>query len=171
MADRATIRRLKELREQINLHNHRYHTLDDPLVSDAEFDALMRELLAIEEAEPSLVTPDSPTQRVGSAPSERFAEVVHPQPMLSLANAFDGPELAAWHKRAAALLETDSFAMVCEPKIDGLAIALTYEDGRLVRAATRGDGARGERSDGGSPCVVPLRRGCANCATPPLSPG
>ena len=144
MADRATIRRLNELREQINLHNHRYHTLDSPLISDAEFDALMRELRAIEEADPSLVTPDSPTQRVGSAPSERFAEVVHPQPMLSLANAFDSGELAAWHKRAAALLETDSFAMVCEPKIDGLAIAMTYERGRLVRGATRGDGARGE---------------------------
>ncbi|MCH8973516.1 MAG: NAD-dependent DNA ligase LigA [Chloroflexi bacterium] len=144
MADRATIRRLKKLREEINLHNHRYHTLDDPLVSDAEFDALMRELRAIEEADASLVTPDSPTQRVGSAPSERFAEVVHPQPMLSLANAFDGSELAAWHKRAAALLETERFAMVCEPKIDGLAIALTYEDGLLVRGATRGDGARGE---------------------------
>ena len=144
MADRATIRRLKELRAEINLHNHRYHTLDDPLVSDATFDALMRELRAIEEADASLVMPDSPTQRVGSAPSERFAEVVHPQPMLSLANAFDGGELAAWHKRAATLLETERFAMVCEPKIDGLAIALTYEDGRLVRGATRGDGTRGE---------------------------
>ncbi len=144
MADRATIRRLNELREQINLHNHRYHTLDAPLISDGEFDALVRELRAIEEADPSLVTPDSPTQRVGSAPSERFAEVVHPQPMLSLANAFDTDELAAWHKRTAALLETDTFAMVCEPKIDGLAIALTYERGRLVRGATRGDGARGE---------------------------
>ena len=144
MADRATIRRLNKLREQINAHNHRYHTLDDPSISDAAFDALMRDLLAIEGADPSLVTPDSPTQRVGSAPSERFVEVVHPQPMLSLANAFDPAELAAWHKRAATLLETDAFAMVCEPKIDGLAIALTYEDGRLVRGATRGDGTRGE---------------------------
>ncbi len=104
MADRATIRRLNKLREEINLHNHRYHTLDSPLVSDGEFDSLMQELRAIEEADASLVTPDSPTQRVGSAPSERFAEVVHPQPMLSLANAFDSDELAAWHKRAAALL-------------------------------------------------------------------
>ena len=140
----ANVDRAKELREQLDLHNHRYYVLDSPVVSDAEYDTFMRELQALEEADPALVTPESPTQRVGAAPSPEFTEVTHPQPMLSLGNSFNEEELAAWHKRAAALLETDSFAMVCEPKIDGLAIALTYEGGRLVRGATRGDGTSGE---------------------------
>ena len=144
MADQATIDRLAKLREQVDLHNYRYHVLDSPLIGDAEYDALFRELQSLESAAPELVTPDSPTQRVGAAPSPEFREVAHPQPMLSLANAFGGEELAAWHQRAAALLETDGFAMVCEPKTDGLAIALIYEDGRLVQGATRGDGTRGE---------------------------
>ena len=142
--DTATIARVNALREQLNLHNYRYYVLDSPLISDGEYDALLRELRAIEEERPDLVTPDSPTQRVGAPPSPEFREVQHPQPMLSLGNAFDDDDLAAWRRRAAALLETDAFAMVCEPKIDGLAIALTYEDGRLVRGATRGDGLRGE---------------------------
>ena len=142
--DTATIARVNELREQLNLHNYRYYVLDSPLISDGEYDALLRELRAIEEERPDLVTPDSPTQRVGAPPSPEFREVQHPQPMLSLGNAFDDDDLAAWRRRAAALLETDAFAMVCEPKIDGLAIALTYEEGRLVRGATRGDGLRGE---------------------------
>ena len=142
--DTATIARVNELREQLNLHNYRYYVLDSPLISDGEYDALLRDLRAIEEERPDLVTPDSPTQRVGAPPSPEFREVQHPQPMLSLGNAFDDDDLAAWRRRAAALLETDSFAMVCEPKIDGLAIALTYEEGRLVRGATRGDGLRGE---------------------------
>ncbi len=142
--DTATIARVNALREQINLHNYRYYVLDSPLISDGEYDTLLRELRAIEEERPDLVTPDSPTQRVGAPPSPEFREVQHPQPMLSLGNAFDADDLAAWRRRAAALLETDVFAMVCEPKIDGLAIALTYEDGRLVRGATRGDGLRGE---------------------------
>ena len=142
--DTATIARVNALREQLNLHNYRYYVLDSPLISDGEYDALLRDLRAIEEERPDLVTPDSPTQRVGAPPSPEFREVQHPQPMLSLGNAFDDDDLAAWRRRAAALLETDSFAMVCEPKIDGLAIALTYEEGRLVRGATRGDGLRGE---------------------------
>jgi DNA ligase (NAD+) len=136
--------RIRTLREQLNLHNHRYYVLDSPLIADAEYDALLRELRSLEEAHPELVTPDSPTQRVGAAPSPEFREVVHPQPMLSLANAFDDEELAAWHRRAAGLLETDAFSLVCEPKIDGLAVALIYERGHLVQAATRGDGTRGE---------------------------
>ena len=142
--DTATIARVNALREQLNLHNYRYYVLDSPLISDGEYDALLRELRAIEEERPDLVTPDSPTQRVGAPPSPEFREVQHPQPMLSLGNAFDDDDLAAWRRRAASLLETDAFAMVCEPKIDGLAIALTYEEGRLVRGATRGDGLRGE---------------------------
>ncbi len=144
MADRATTRRVIELRDQINLHNYRYHVLDSPLIGDAEFDALMRELREAEEAHPDLLAEDSPTQRVGAEPSPQFDEVRHPLPMLSLANAFDGEDLAAWHRRVANLLETDAFDMVLEPKIDGLAIALTYENGRLTRGATRGDGLRGE---------------------------
>jgi len=144
MADRTTTQRVIELRDLINLHNYRYHVLDSPLIGDAEHDALMRELRAAEEAHPELLADDSPTQRVGAGLSPQFDDVLHPLPMLSLANAFDGEDLAAWHRRAATLLEADTFDMVLEPKIDGLAIALTYEDGRLVRGATRGDGLRGE---------------------------
>ena len=144
MADAAATKRAQELRDQLNLHNYQYFVLDSPLITDADYDLLMRELRALEEASPELASSDSPTQRVGAAPSPEFKEVEHPQPMLSLGNAFDDDELAAWRRRAAGILERDDFAMVCEPKIDGLAIALTYEHGRLVRGATRGDGARGE---------------------------
>ena len=144
MADPAITRRIEELRREINDHNYRYHILDSPVVSDAQYDALMVELKELEERYPDLVTPDSPTQRVGAPPAEGFATVEHPVPLLSLANAFDGPQLAAWHKRVQNLLEGTSFDLVCELKIDGLAIALTYEDGRLVRGATRGDGLQGE---------------------------
>ena len=144
MADPATIRRIEELRREINDHNYRYHVLDSPVVSDAQYDALMVELKELEERYPDLVTSDSPTQRVGAPPAEGFATVEHPVPLLSLANAFDGPQLAAWHKRVQNLLEGASFDLVCELKIDGLAIALTYEEGRLVRGATRGDGLQGE---------------------------
>ncbi len=144
MADAAATKRIQELRDQLNLHNYQYFVLDSPLISDADYDLLMRQLRALEEANPDLASPDSPTQRVGATPSPEFKEVEHPQPMLSLGNAFDDDELAAWRRRAAGILERDDFAMVCEPKIDGLAIALTYEHGRLVRGATRGDGARGE---------------------------
>ncbi len=144
MADAAATKRAQELRDQLNLHNYQYFVLDSPLITDADYDLLMRELRALEEASPDLASSDSPTQRVGAAPSPEFKEVEHPQPMLSLGNAFDDDELVAWRRRAAGILERDDFAMVCEPKIDGLAIALTYEHGRLVRGATRGDGARGE---------------------------
>lgn len=144
MADAPIVKRVEDLRDQLNLHNYRYYVLDSPLVGDAEYDRMMRELQALEAEHPELVTPDSPTQRVGASPSPEFADVAHPQPMLSLANAFDDDELTAWHRRAAGLLETDSFSMVCEPKIDGLAIALIYEGGKLIRGATRGDGTRGE---------------------------
>ena len=144
MADAATTQRVHELREQLHLHNYRYHVLDSPLIADAEYDALFRELQTLEEAHPELADAGSPTQRVGAAPAPQFDEVAHPRPMLSLGNAFNEEELAAWRRRAAGILERDDFAMVCEPKIDGLAIALTYEAGQLTRAATRGDGVRGE---------------------------
>ena len=144
MAEFSTERRVQQLREEIDRHNYRYHVLDDPVVSDAHYDDLVKQLSELEAEHPELVTPDSPTQRVGAAPLEGFDEVEHPSPMLSLANAFDMDQLRAWHRRAQDLLEGAGFNMVCELKIDGLAVALTYEDGRLVRGATRGDGIHGE---------------------------
>jgi DNA ligase (NAD+) len=145
MAAAEPTQRVAELSEQLRYHLYRYHVLDDPIVSDAEYDALMRELRAIEEANPQLVTPDSPTQRVGAPASEKFAKVRHPVPMLSLGNAFDEGDLRAWRERVARVLGNDApVAFVVEPKIDGLAIALTYEHGRFVRGATRGDGEVGE---------------------------
>ena len=136
--------RIKELRGVINHHNYRYYVLDSPEISDAEYDELMRELRQLEAEHPELVTPDSPTQRIGALPVEAFGIVEHPQPLLSLSNAFSYKELAAWHKRVSKLLGGRQFDLVCEPKIDGLAVALTYVDGLLVTGATRGDGYRGE---------------------------
>jgi DNA ligase (NAD+) len=136
--------RIAELRETINHHNYRYYVLDSPEISDEEYDELMKELKQLETEHPELVTPDSPTQRIGAPPVEAFGVVEHPQPLLSLANAFSYEDLAAWHKRVSTLLGGRQFDLVCEPKIDGLAIALTYVDGLLATGATRGDGYRGE---------------------------
>ena len=140
----AITQRLAELRREINLHNYRYYVLDDPIIGDAQYDRLMRELRRLEEAHPELVTPDSPTQRVGAAPAAGFSQVQHRLPMLSLANAFDLEELQAWHRRVSNLLDTADFALACELKIDGLAVSLAYENGVLVQGATRGDGFVGE---------------------------
>jgi DNA ligase (NAD+) len=136
--------RVEELRKIINYHNYRYYVLDSPEISDAEYDELMKELRQLEAEHPELVTPDSPTQRIGAPPVEAFGVVEHPQPLLSLANAFSYEDLAAWHKRVSNLLGGRRFDLVCEPKIDGLAVALTYVDGLLTTGATRGDGYRGE---------------------------
>ena len=137
--------RVEELRERINHHSYRYHVLDDPEVSDAEYDELVGELRRLEEAFPELITPDSPTQRVGGPVSDLFAPVTHRAPMLSLDNAFSAGELDAWGDRVArGLGSLDGVAFACELKIDGVACALTYERGSLVRAATRGDGRTGE---------------------------
>ena len=136
--------RVEELRSQIAYHDHRYFVLDSPEISDAEYDQLMVALRELEERHPELITPDSPTRRVGGAPVETFGIVEHRHPLLSLSNAFSAEQLRAWHARASRLIERTDFAMVCEPKIDGLACALVYEDGALVTAATRGDGMRGE---------------------------
>ena len=144
MADASPAQRAEELRRELNYHNHRYYTLDDPVISDGQYDLLLRELREIEAEHPELLTADSPTQRVGGEPSSAFAEVEHSRPMLSLGNAFDFDELAAWHRRISGLLDNKSFDMVCELKIDGLAVNLTYEDGVLVRGATRGNGITGE---------------------------
>ncbi len=135
--------RVEELRAQIEHHNRRYHELDDPEVSDAEYDELVRELRALEEQYPDLRRPDSPTATVGSAPSTQFAPVQHQVPMMSLDNAFSFEELAAWGKRMERYIST-AVAFACELKIDGLAMSLRYENGRLVRGATRGDGRVGE---------------------------
>jgi DNA ligase (NAD+) len=136
--------RSEELRSQLNYHNYRYHVLDSPEIADAEYDQLMNELKAIEAKYPELITPDSPTQRVGGAPLAQFGVVEHRYPMLSLSNCFAEEELRAWHKRASDRLGRDDFDLVTEPKIDGLAVALVYEDGKFAQGATRGDGMHGE---------------------------
>ncbi len=136
--------RIAELREQINYHNHRYYVLDSPEISDSEYDALMAELRELEEEYPDLITPESPTQRVGAAPLEAFGAVEHRVPLLSLANVFSSEELLGWHKRISNLVPGREMDFVCELKLDGLAVALTYTDGRFTTGATRGDGYRGE---------------------------
>jgi len=136
-------RRIDELTEQLHFHDYRYHVMSDPEISDAEYDELMRELRSLEEEFPELVTPDSPTQRVGSRPSELFAPVRHRARMLSLDNAFSWEELNAWGKRVERALGRQADFM-CELKIDGLAVSLTYEDGRYEQGATRGDGQTGD---------------------------
>jgi len=141
--------RAEELRGEIAKHDRSYYVLDDPTISDSDYDDLMRELREIEEANPDLITPDSPTQRVGGAPLEKFKRVEHAEPMLSLGNARDEDELRAWAKRVERGLERldiegKEIRFVTEPKVDGLAISLTYENGVLTRGATRGDGRIGE---------------------------
>jgi DNA ligase (NAD+) len=136
--------RAEELRELVNHHLYRYHVLDDPEISDAEYDELIGELRSLEERFPVLITPDSPTQRVGAAPAALFAPVSHRAPMLSLDNAFSIEELRAWGVRVARGLAGATPTFVTELKIDGVACALTYEDGVLTQAATRGDGRTGE---------------------------
>lgn len=140
----AVKERIEKLREQINYHNYRYYVLDSPEISDAEYDALMQELVRLESEHQELVTPDSPTQRVGAAPLEAFGVVAHPVPMLSLGNVFNHEELLAWHKRISNLVGRPISDFTGELKMDGLAVALAYENGLLVSGATRGDGVRGE---------------------------
>ena len=137
-------KRAADLRQKIEKANYEYYILDQPTLDDAAYDALLRELIEIEEAHPELVTPESPTQRVGIAPSTRFAPVQHASPMLSLSNVFDEAELRAFDQRVRKALGRDEVGYVCELKIDGLAVNLTYEDGRFVKGATRGDGFTGE---------------------------
>ncbi len=138
------IARVTELRELINSHNHRYYVLDEPSVPDSEYDRLLRELQQLETAFPQLLESDSPTQRVGASALEDFAEVRHRYPMLSLANAFSDDEVRLFNQRVLKGLEIEQVEYVAEPKLDGVAISLRYEQGRLVQAATRGDGSTGE---------------------------
>ncbi len=148
-ADAGVRRRVDELREQVEYHARRYYVLDDPEIGDDDYDALFRELQELEERHPELATPDSPTKRVGSEPVSQLEKVRHELPMLSLANARSAEELRAWVQRMRGHLsregiEDPAFTYVCEPKIDGLAISLLYEDGVFVRGATRGNGEVGE---------------------------
>ncbi len=137
--------RVEELRDQIHYHNYRYHVLDDPVISDVEFDRLIQELLKLEAAHPELVTPDSPTQRVGAAPLDKFETVAHSIPMLSLENAFSDGEAREFEDRLKRFLRTtEDFDYVVEPKMDGVAVELVYENGHLRVGSTRGDGYRGE---------------------------
>ncbi|WP_027857802.1 NAD-dependent DNA ligase LigA [Marinobacterium jannaschii] len=138
---------IARLREALNLHNYRYYVLDDPTVPDAEYDRLFRQLKQLEKDHPELITPDSPTQRVGAAPLAGFTQVNHEMPMLSLGNAFNEEDMMAFHQRVSkelGLAESADLEYACEPKLDGIAVSLLYEEGVLVRGATRGDGSTGE---------------------------
>lgn len=141
---RTDRKRAKQLRDRLNYHNHRYHVLDEPEISDADYDRMMQELEALERSCPGLQSDDSPTRRVGATPLAQFGEVRHRVPMLSLGNAFEEQEVRDFHRRVKERLETDNVVYVGETKLDGMAISLRYEDGVLVQAATRGDGSRGE---------------------------
>ena len=138
--------RIAHLRDEVNFHLYRYHVLDSPVISDAEYDALYHELLALEQANPTLITPDSPTQRAGAEPLGAFAKVTHPAPILSLANAFNADDLFAWRQRIGRYLPDPTMELdyVAEPKLDGLTVVLTYENGRFTQGATRGNGEVGE---------------------------
>lgn len=145
MASRDLAKRAAELRRELNFHNYRYHVLDSPLISDVEYDRLLRELQELEAAHPELVTPDSPTARVGGQPAERFERVRHPAPILSLGNAFSVDEVRAWYERIARLdPSVRASRLVVEPKLDGLTVVLHYQDGVFTLGATRGDGVLGE---------------------------
>ncbi|MGP4040899.1 NAD-dependent DNA ligase LigA [Gracilibacillus sp. D59] len=144
MTEQEARQKLATLREELTKYNYQYHVLDNPSVPDAEYDAKMKELKAIEAEFPGLITPDSPSQRVGGEPLDQFEKVTHRVPMLSLGNAFNEEELKDFDRRVREGLETDNVTYVCELKIDGLAISLRYQDGLFVQGATRGDGTTGE---------------------------
>ncbi|MGO4775856.1 NAD-dependent DNA ligase LigA, partial [Lysobacter sp. 2RAB21] len=132
------------MHSQLDDANYRYYVLDDPTLTDADYDRLLRELEALEAAHPELASADSPTQRVGNTPSGAFAQVTHQVPMLSLGNAFSGEEVADFVRKIVERLDIEAPEFSVEPKLDGLAISLRYENGQFVQGATRGDGATGE---------------------------
>ena len=139
-----SIERARQLRDELWFHNERYYNDDAPVISDGQYDALMQELRELEAAHPECRTANSPTQMVGGSASDRFPQVEHPIPMLSLANAFNREDLEAWHRRVTDLLDGQPFRMVAELKIDGLAVRLVYRNGKFVLGATRGNGQTGE---------------------------
>jgi DNA ligase (NAD+) len=166
MAETTERTRYEDLKREINFHNHRYHVLDDPVISDAEFDRLVVELRKIETNHPDWVTPDSPTQRAGAVPSEKFEKVRHPRPILSLANAFGAADARAWYERVCRLDDrVGKTRFVVEPKIDGLSVVLHYRNGVFVQGATRGDGEIGEditanlRTVKAIPLRIPVEQG------------
>jgi len=144
MSSQEIINRVKELRKLINQNNYNYYVQNEPVIPDAEYDRYMQELLAIENEFPKLIIDSSPTQRVGAVPLDSFPEIRHEVPMLSLGNAFDEDEMTAFDRRIREKLEVDNVEYVAETKLDGLAVSILYEDGRFIRAATRGDGTTGE---------------------------
>jgi len=159
-----------KLREEIRRHNYAYYVLDNPEITDVEYDELFRRLEELEREHPELITPDSPTQRVGAAPSAGFPTAIHAIPMLSLANAFTEDELRNFDRRVRKLLDSDEITYVAEPKLDGLSIELVYHDGILVRGSTRGDGVEGEDVTANLRTVrsIPLRLRAPNSHTPSL---
>jgi len=166
--------RVRALTERLRAAEHAYYVLDNPILSDAEYDRLLRELQALEAEHPDLLAPDSPTQRVGGAPSERFEKVSHREPMLSLGNVTSDEELDEFDARVRKLLGAPPEAAidyVVEPKLDGLAVELVYQDGRFHHGATRGDGAVGEDVTPNLRTVRPVVTGCPcdGPANPPPS--
>lgn len=168
MDDREERASVAKIRDEINYHNYRYHVLDDPIISDFEYDQLLLKLRALEDKYPDLVSPDSPTQRSGALPADKFQKTVHPAPILSLANAFNKEDLYAWYERIRKLdnrVSTSGF--VLEPKIDGLTVVLHYENGTFVKGATRGEGEVGEditanlRTVRSIPLRIPVDTGAA----------
>lgn len=144
MSKISAAERIEQLRADIRDHDYRYHVLAQPTISDYQYDMLMNELIELERQHPELVTPDSPTQRVGGEPTKEFPAVVHDVPMLSLSNTYSPEELLEFDRRVSTLLPKQSHQYVTELKFDGVAISLVYESGMLVRGATRGDGVRGD---------------------------
>ena len=135
---------IAKLRKEIEYHNHLYYDLDDPVLSDTQYDELYQKLKALESQYPQFATADSPTQKIGGRASPSFAPVVHRTPMMSLDNSYNAEDVRAWHERCAKILSSSSFDMVLEAKIDGVSCSLTYIDGVLTTAASRGDGKTGE---------------------------
>src|ERR1051325_10559232 len=136
-------REIESLREELRRHEHLYYVLDRPEITDAEYDTLMRRLQELERKHPALITPDSPTQRVGGKPREGFVKVAHSSPMLSLDNTYNEEDLRNWERRVHELTGRKDIEYVCELKLDGMSLALRYEDGQLVHGITRGDGSIG----------------------------
>jgi DNA ligase (NAD+) len=174
MAQRDSKARYEELKARLNNHNYRYHVLDQPLISDAEYDKLLVELKKIEGEHPEWITPDSPSQRAGATPAEKFAKVQHPAPVLSLPNAFSTADVKGWSERISRLdARAGHAAVTVEPKIDGLTVILHYDDGLFVQGATRGDGEVGEditanlRTVKAIPLRIPVESGGAGKVTPP----
>jgi len=140
----AAEERIRGLHREIREHDYRYYVLADPKISDEAYDRLMRELTELEGQYPDLVTPDSPTQRVGGTPTKEFPSVTHSVPMLSLANAYTEEEASEFNRRVCTLLGDEKPQYACELKVDGVAVSLVYENGKLIRGATRGDGVQGD---------------------------